>query len=402
MRLSGRELLLAFAAGVPLAAGGFLIVSVNGTLRADPAEVMRLARERRFNEASELGKSCLANRPEDVGLRLLLAQIELDRDPPRPGRALELLENAPTSPRRFAATWLFQRGRARLLLASHDLADADWNAALKLDPLVPEAAWALLDLYDLQGRRREERALALRCHEIEPNSADRVRYLVTLAERDNTPIDPASLIPIFRPLAEAHPEYVPDGVALASALVRDAHYDEGVDRAKLVLAANRESPEAWDGLLGVLDDAGRFGELASTVETLPPSLADDPRFYRHRGRAAQERGDFTAAARAYEAALDDDPSDPVVIYRLSRILRRLGRNVDASKLETMTKDRPKLLESLKSLVKESTRAAELSASRRVDLYNRFAELRDRLGRPDEARAWRRLAAESEPMPRPAP
>ena len=46
----------------------------------------------------------------------------------------------------------FLEGKAHYQQGRYDLAEDCWTEALRLDPIVPEAGWALVDLLDKEGR----------------------------------------------------------------------------------------------------------------------------------------------------------------------------------------------------------------------------------------------------------
>ena len=103
----------------------------------------------------------------------------------RPGAGRSEAATGPRAPRAdqgpqrrgIRAIVLLNEGKAYSALGRNDRAEAAWKDALRLDPRVPEAGWALLGLYYIQGRRAEAHRLGLELHAIEPDPRDRVQLL---------------------------------------------------------------------------------------------------------------------------------------------------------------------------------------------------------------------------------
>ena len=100
----------------------------------------------------------------------------------------------------------FSEGKAHYQQKSYILAESCWNEALKLDPAVPEAGWALLDLLDFEGRAEEAHQLGMRLYESEPDPRDQVRLLLEMSRIDIDRIAPGSQVQVFEPVWIDQPE----------------------------------------------------------------------------------------------------------------------------------------------------------------------------------------------------
>ena len=151
---------------------------------------------------------------------------------------------------------------------------------------------------------------------------------------------------------------------------------------------NPNSPHAWDALLTGLETAAGRDEVAEALARMPQVLAAEPRFARHRGWLEQELGHWHEAARAYEQAWNFEP-DNAVGYRLCRTLRLAGQptwqtGLTAWCLTTATLSSKREVYSIRS-----TGHSRMAARPTRPRYTLMAGLRERMGRTEEAQAWRR-------------
>lgn len=363
-------------------------------------EVPALAAAGRFAEAESRLRAYLRAYPDDARANYLIAQLILDRPGPSADdarRALGYVEKIrPDSPGKAALAELY-RGKAYFFLARFDDAEASWGKALKLDPTVPEAGWGLLELYYLQGRGDEARRLALRLHETETDARDRVKLLLELARQDYKVLAPGAIVQWFEPKVIQNPNDLHATLALGRGLILDSRIEQGLALLRKAVAGHPEDPEAWHALLNGLDDGGAEGAaLADVLGRIPPALAADPRFEKHRGRVAQERRDWPAAVLAYRRAVEHDPNDPRLLYRLGRALRNAGEVSEAERIERAYQIYQAASKVLPKLYEEAAADPSLGAVPNPDLYRRMADLRERMGRRGEAAAWHRLVLEASP------
>ncbi len=196
-----RDIALATGLIVLAAAAAALVLpaSIRRAPNLDGLESLLAARQ--FDVAERRIGQFLRVNPDSTRGNMLMAQVALARDDQKPRLALEYLERIRGGNDASRAVVLLNEGKAYAALARYDVAEARWRAALRLDPLVPEAGWALLGLYYIQGRRADARHLGLKLHAIEPDPRDRVQLLVELLRQDAlTPVY-ETLIPTLEPAA---------------------------------------------------------------------------------------------------------------------------------------------------------------------------------------------------------
>jgi tetratricopeptide (TPR) repeat protein len=391
-------------------AAGWVVFSPPPSL--DVARFKDLRSAGRYEAAAKLLESHLERLPGDEHAHLLLAQLLLERPDPAPDDAAEVerasqaiahLESVRASQLRGMDAALVEllRGKALFTLGDWDGSETALARALKLDPLVPEAGWGLLNQYYLEGRAKDAQALALRMHAIEPDRRDRVQFLLELIRQDAQPPDPASLVEVLAPIVAERPKQVRTTLTYGLALVRSSQIDAGLDVLKNFVEANPESVEGWATLLGALDDASRPEVYAQTFAQLPPALANDPRFTRHRARVAQERQDWPSAVASYREAIIQDPLESTLLYRLGLSLRSAGQEQEAEQILDRFSRYKSGMEDVRALYTEANNQRSLGYVVDVDLYKRLGDLRERMLRPAEARAWYSLAMEASPEDREA-
>src|SRR5262249_14496395 len=138
-----------------------------------------------------------------------------------------------------AARVRFFEGKAQFFKGRYDLAEAAWKDALRLDPVVPEAGWALMDLLDKESRGAEAHELGMRLVEVEPDPLDRARILLDMARQDIDNVNPASQVTMFGPVARDHPEDLNLNLTLGQALIRDSRGGEGIEVLEAALRRHR-------------------------------------------------------------------------------------------------------------------------------------------------------------------
>lgn len=377
------------------AAGGLL--AWRGTQRP-PAmeEVLATARRRHFDEAQELMGRYLRAFPDDRRAHLLMAQFAMDRPDPQPRLALDHLRLIRAATPAEAAVVRFSEGKAHYQEKRYDLAEACWRQALELDPKVPEAGWALLDLLDFQARTAEAHRLGMTLYQVEPDPRDRVRLLLELIRLDLDKPAPGSQVQVFEPVARQVPDSLPLAITAGLALIRDSRSEEGLELLADALRRHPESAEAWDAWLTGLDDAHRPDRLKAEFERLPRPLAADPRFARHEGVAAQSAREWPRAAAAYRRALEFEPFNGAVLYRLRLAVRSLGDMAEVDRITARLATRQEATDRMRAAYDEAKATPTLGLRAHPELYHRIADLRERLGRFDEAREWHRLVLRDAP------
>ncbi len=372
-----------------------------GILRADrpgpglPA-IRALARAKQFDRAIAALEEYLRAHPQDSTAHLLMGQLATEPPEPRPDLALDHLARLrPPGPKEKARVRFFE-GKAQHFKGRYDLTEDAWRDALRLDPAVPEAGWALIDLLDKEGRVPEAHALGMKLIDVEPDPLDRARILLNLARLDIDIVNPSSQVIMFESLAREHPENLALNLTLGQALVRDSRGEPGLEVLEAAVRRFPDSAEAWDAWLTGLSGAFRPDRLAEEFARLPASMAADPRFAEHEGMVAQDARDWPRAVRAFRRAAEFEPYNGILWYRLRAALRQVR---DAEALEQVDRWYTSFEDAFKKMrptYYEAVSLPTLGVAAHPELYHRLADLRERMGRPDEARAWHRLVLRDDP------
>ncbi|WP_435010351.1 tetratricopeptide repeat protein [Tundrisphaera lichenicola] len=350
----------------------------------------------RFDEVERRLNGYLAEHPESAQARVLMAQVALARPENNPRLALEQLGKIATSDDSIRAIVRLNEGKAYSSLGLLELAEAAWIDALRKDPLVPEAGWALLGLYYVEERREEARRLGLALHTIEPDPKDRVQLLLELVRQDARPIVASEIIRTLEPAVREHPDEIKASEALARAYLRDNRPDEGLSILQRLVERSPDDPAAWKSWLDGLEQAARPEELALTFERLPAKLVDDPRFALFQGIISQNRGDWSQAAHQYLRARASDPTSTPVLYRLVRAFRIAGQTEEADRLDIELQARNASFSEILPLYNRANQIKDLGLSPNIDLYRSLADVRERMGHEAEALAWHRLILKQTP------
>jgi tetratricopeptide (TPR) repeat protein len=390
---------------LPLVLAGLMVGMIGaaalGVLRADRpgpslSSVRALARAKQFDRAMEQLEVYLRSHPHDAAAHLLMGQIATEPPAPRPEVALEHMAAARPRGPKEAARVKFIEGKAQYYQGRYDLAEAAWGEALRLDPVVAEAGWALVDLLDKEGRAAEAHDLSMRLIEVEPDPLDRARILLDAARRDFEVPNPMSLTLMFESFAQQHPENLPINLALGLGLIRDSRGAEGLEVLEGALRRHPGSPEAWDAWLTGLSEAYRAERLAEEFARLPRAMADDPRFVKHEGMVAQNARDWPRAIRAFRRAAAIEPHSGPLWYRLRAALRMVGDTAELDRVNRWYTSFEEAYKQMRPTYYEALAVPTLGTSPHPELYHRLAELRERMGRPDEARAWHRMVLRDAP------
>jgi Flp pilus assembly protein TadD len=396
MNLPFRRMMLGLITLLPVLAACWILVARPSAGVLPLREVQVLAASGRVDQARALVADHLKKSPRDPRALLAAAELALEGPEPDPHRALALLETIDTPDRKLSARVQLDRGRSWERLGAMVEAEAAWKESIGLDPQIPEAGWSLLGLYYLQGRGHEARRTALSLHLSEPDPHDRVQLLLELVRQDTRPLDPGSVVEIFAPIVESHPEDRRSADALGLAWIRNSRGDKGVDLLSRTVRAHPDDLESLRSLLLGLELAGREDEIGPILDRLPEAQAHAPEIDRFRGRVAESRGDWGAAAEAYLRACDHDPSDGALAYRAGRVLKLAGRTEEAARREARAREGAEAAERLRAAYERADAQMKRSRSMAPELMLEIADLRERMGRAEEASAWRRLAAPARP------
>ena len=379
-----------------LLVGGALAVRRVRTNFPNLDEIRALARERKFERARTLLEDYFRANPGDTRAHLLMAQLATEPPDPSPELALEHLAAIPPRDPKEAALLRFFEGKANYQKGRYDLAESSWLEALRLDPAVPEAAWSLIDLLDKEGRIEEAHRIGMRLHQVEPDPRDRVRILLEMSRLDIDQVSPGSQVQLFEPLVGQLPDNLPLAITVGLSLVRDSRGAQGVDVLERTLKRHSESPEAWDAWLSGLYGAYEFDRFAEEYAKLPRTFADDPRFAKHEGMIAENARDWRRAVRAYRRATALEPYNGVLAYRFRAALRQAGEMSEFDRVNRAYESFQDAFKRMRGVYNEAVAVRTLGLAPHPDLYHRLADLRERMGRPDEALAWHRLVLRDAP------
>jgi len=415
MKVRTRNLIL-FVAVVVLAVGGLATLGILRVMGSPSslAEVYALARDHQFERAQVLLLRYLRVHPRDARAHLLMAQLATEPPRVRPERALEHLRSIRPESTKQAALIKFFEGKANFQQQRYDLAEASWIEALKLDPVVPEAGWALVDLLDKESRSEEAHQLGMKLHEVEPDRRDRVRILLEMSRLDIEAPDPLSQVPLFEPIIMAHPENLPLSITVGLALIRVNRSEDGLKLLEGTVRRHPDALQAWDAWFTGLYYASEADKLAAEFAKLPMELASDPRFAKHEGMIAQNAKDWARAVRAYRRAFEFEPFNQGVCYRYRFVLRQAGETAEHTRVDQFYKNYQSAYRQMRrsyygkdprddgqladtkdasdrrGVYYEVLEVKTLGLQPHPQIYQRLADLREKMGRFDEARAWHRL------------
>ncbi len=383
-------------------------------------EIHALARAGQFNRAQALLDGYLEAHPGNIRAHLLMAQLTTESTNSHPEFALEHLRAFRPVSVKQSALVKFLEGKAFYHQGRYDLAELSWTEALCLDPIVPEAGWALLDLLDKEGRTEEAHGLGIRLHEVEPDPRDRVKILLEMSRLDIETPDPLSQVELFEQLVTQQTESQPLRLMFGLALIRVNRSAEGLQILHAVLDRNSDSPDAWDAWLSGLYHASEIDKLVKEFARLPKDLLADPRFAKHEGMIAQLTECWSAAVRAYRRALTFEPYNWGVCSRFRFVLRQAGETSELERVDRIYAVYRLAYKQMRGSYYERFRPGETSGFPEEDftqqrgayyetlsiktlglvphpdLYHRLADLREKMGRLDEARAWHRLVLRDSP------
>lgn len=361
------------------------------------AAISEMIHEGKYREAERGLALQLARHPDHRETNLLMAQLLIDRPNPQPEFALEHLRRVRSQYPPLRAAVLVQEGKAHYMAHRLVRSEAAWRDAVRTDPDVAEAGWLLIQQYYVQGRDDEVHALAMERHARETDPRDRVRYLLELIREDVDRLAAAGVIPWLEPAVQADPDDLHSALALGRALVKEGRADEGFGLLRKARSKNAESVSPWVALLAALGDAGDIDALEKELGELPPSISARPVFEEYRGRIALERRRFADAVTSYQTALQERPRDPRLNFRMSRALRLAGQESRARHFEAIEAEINDTLKRQKDTYREASADPALGLEPRPEIYQRLAELRERLGKADEALAWHQLVLRDNPL-----
>ena len=149
--------------------------------------------------------------------------------------------------------------------------------------------------------------------------------------------------------------------------------------------------------------ANQSQEFADVFSRLPHTLAADPRFAKHQGRLHQEAGRWSNAAHSYQRPGITSPITPsdIVFAAHSSSPARLKKPRTGTGSSWTTAAQFKEVRGIAGQVNAALNEGRIPEP---GLCQHIANLRERMGRVEEARAWQQLAPDKWPalLPRAKP
>ena len=142
-------------------------------------------------------------------------------------------------------------------------------------------------------------------------------------------------------------------------------------------------------LLTGLEFAYRSDELAAVWSRLPQTMAALPRFAKHVGRMHEETRRWSDAAHAYRRAWDYVP-DNIVGYHLRRALYLAGQTEEAARWDRHVLEYRSAFKEARVIADQIDTALKQGRMPHMGLCRLMADLRQRMGRVEEARAWQHI------------
>ena len=300
---------------------------------------------------------------------------------------------------------LYGAGVIHLLANKRRHAERDWKAVLEFDDSVPGVAdWQqkarnqLCLLYSFERRRREFLNVSEKMFDLSlPKERHvplqfRMRSLVHIVE-------PNAAIKTLLAAVAADPDDLMSRAAIAWYLVDRDKIDEALARVQECRAQAPKDPFVWETWCNVLERRGDVKGIAEALKAIPPGAEDSVVAARMRSIAAEQRGDYDAAATHLRHAMALD-SDPGHHQRMGQLLMRLKKPEEAKRELGRAGLQAPVVGEIQDFL-QRYRAAPEHVRQFADWASEAATLMDRLERPDEARRWRLAALAADPSHRPS-
>jgi tetratricopeptide (TPR) repeat protein len=247
-----------------------------------------------------------------------------------------------------------------------------------------------------------------------------VKILLEMSRLDIETADPLSQVILFEPLVKSHPENLPLSLTLGQSMIRVNRSDEGLEILKNALARHPDSPEAWDAWLTGLYQASEADRFCEDYHRLPKKLAANPRFAKHEGMIAQIGKDWPRAVAAYQRAFAYEPFNWPICNQLLFVLRLAGETAEFERVHRIYETYKVAYRQMRGsyyerFIPEETSSfpeedfnhqrgayyetlsiKTLGLAPHTELYQQLADLREKMGRFDEARAWHRQVLRDSP------
>src|SRR5262249_13525638 len=114
------------------------------------------------------------------------------------------------------------------------------------------------------------------------------------------------------------------------------------------------------------------------------------------GIVAQDARDWPRAVRAFRQASAYEPYNGPLWYRLRAALRQVGDTAELERVNRWYTSFEGAFLRMRPVYDAALAVPTLGTSPHPELYHGLADLRERMGRPDEARAWHRMVLRDDP------
>jgi Flp pilus assembly protein TadD len=307
-------------------------------------------------------------------LRSEIAEAERDYE-----TALRLLRRIPNDPAAPGAIARYRQGSVLLELGRAREAEESLRKAAELDPGAREPVAQLRDLYLLQLRRDELRAL-LRAHRASRawQLTDLLDFLVAGQVPRYIVDDCVSRVRAF---VHADPADTHSLLALASYYAAQGRHAESAEVGRAILHIEPHHPKATALIADSLVSQGRVDEARALLDGLHHESLRDASLLRSFGRVCLAEGNCIEAAHRLRESLRVAPGDPATLYQLGIACAGLGATTEAA-------ERTRTAQELTMLVDTARQISQLADPERGRLRDellRLAELMLRAEQYEDAR-----------------
>jgi tetratricopeptide (TPR) repeat protein len=169
-------------------------------------------------------------------------------------------------------------------------------------------------------------------------------------------------------------------------------------RAELFLCiqALRNDWRVWDAWLLCLYKTGDYTGLQQAVEDLPPSADNAAEAWKFRSLVAEHGGKLDDAIAAAERAVQLNPSDPELWYRLSQLAIRSGDAETSQKYLARSQTIKEQLDKLREAHRAYVENWETQPQRRPEIAFDLGHAFEQLVKPQDAEGWYRVALRENP------
>ncbi len=259
---------------------------------------------------------------------------------------------------------------------------------------VDSARLGLVQLFATEVRYPEAREMIWELYRTSPRP---VAVLELLGRLDVEGTDPHEAIAVLEKFIANVANDLEARRGLAHHYLNLGRARDGLPLVEQCVASRPDWLSAWETLLGCLADLGDFKSLNETISRLPAAANETAWCWHFRGFAAEQAGNLAAAEAAYRQALQLDPFDSRLQFRLGRVIYQLGADLAASEEHTA---RAQELAATRATMREFYRQLLLANQERSgptsDLCYDMGSHYEALGLKSGAAAWYREVLKRDP------